>query len=262
LKKKSPFFRDGRLRKGNAVVEGRNTVYEVLRGPRKIKLVYIDKSINENIRLKQISSLANDKSVHIKLVDRNFLNRIGTQHQGVIAITSPYKYFSLSSLLNKIRNKNPIIVLLDGIKDPQNFGAILRTCQAFSVDGVVIPDRRSVRITSSVCRASSGACEHLRIARVVNLNKAVKKLKEKGFWVVGTSDRADISINQMEMLYPLAIVIGSEQKGIGRLLLSNCDLVVKIKTSGKIPSLNVSVATGIILHEVTKKLKETKELKK
>jgi len=255
LKKNSFLLKDEKLKKGNAVVEGRNTVYEALRGPRKVKLVYIDKSISKNIRLKQISNLAKDKSVHIKLVDRNFLNKIGTQHQGVIAITSPYKYFSLSSLLNEIRNKNPVIVLLDGIKDPQNFGAILRTCQAFSVDGVVIPDRRSAKITSSVCRASSGACEHLRIAKVVNLNKTVEKLKEKGFWVIGTSDRADISINQMEILCPLAIAMGSEQKGIGRLLLSNCDLVVKIKTSGKIPSLNVSVATGIILHEVMKKLK-------
>ncbi|GAH23247.1 unnamed protein product [marine sediment metagenome] len=255
MKKNSSLLKDEKLKKGNAVVEGRNTVYEALRGPRKVKLVYIDRSISKNIRLKQISNLAKDKSVHIKLVDRNFLNKIGTQHQGVIAITSPYKYFSLSSLLNEIRNKNPVIVLLDGIKDPQNFGAILRTCQAFSVDGVVIPDRRSAKITSSVCRASSGACEHLRIARVVNLNKTVEKLKEKGFWVIGTSDRADISINQMEILCPLAIAMGSEQKGIGRLLLSNCDLVVKIKTSGKIPSLNVSVATGIILHEVMKKLK-------
>lgn len=255
MKKNSSLLKDEKLKKGNAVVEGRNTVYEALRGPRKVKLVYIDKSISKNIRLKQISNLAKDKSVHIKLVDRNFLNKIGTQHQGVIAITSPYKYFSLSSLLNEIRNKNPVIVLLDGIKDPQNFGAILRTCQAFSVDGVVIPDRRSAKVTSSVCRASSGACEHLRIAKVVNLNKTVEKLKEKGFWVIGTSDRADISINQMEILCPLAIAMGSEQKGIGRLLLSNCDLVVKIKTSGKIPSLNVSVATGIILHEVMKKLK-------
>ncbi|MGB3346182.1 MAG: 23S rRNA (guanosine(2251)-2'-O)-methyltransferase RlmB [Candidatus Humimicrobiia bacterium] len=255
MKKNSSLLKDEKLKKGNAVVEGRNTVYEALRGPRKVKLVYIDRSISKNIRLKQISNLAKDKSVHIKLVDRNFLNKIGTQHQGVIAITSPYKYFSLSSLLNEIRNKNPVIVLLDGIKDPQNFGAILRTCQAFSVDGVVIPDRRSAKITSSVCRASSGACEHLRIARVVNLNKTVEKLKEKGFWVIGTSDRADISINQMEILCPLAIAMGSEQKGIGRLLLSNCDLVIKIKTSGKIPSLNVSVATGIILHEVMKKLK-------
>lgn len=255
MKKNSSLLKDEKLKKGNAVVEGRNTVYEVLRGPRKVKLVYIDRSISKNIRLKQISNLAKDKSVHIKLVDRNFLNKIGTQHQGVIAITSPYKYFSLSSLLNEIRNKNPVIVLLDGIKDPQNFGAILRTCQAFSVDGVVIPDRRSAKITSSVCRASSGACEHLRIAKVVNLNKTVEKLKEKGFWVIGTSDRADISINRMEILCPLAIAMGSEQKGIGRLLLSNCDLVVKIKTSGKIPSLNVSVATGIILHEVMKKLK-------
>lgn len=255
MKKNLSLLKDEKLKKGNAVVEGRNAVYEALRGPRKVKLVYIDKSISKNIRLKQISNLAKDKSVHIKLVDRNFLNKIGTQHQGVIAITSPYKYFSLSSLLNEIRNKNPVIVLLDGIKDPQNFGAILRTCQAFSVGGVVIPDRRSAKITSSVCRASSGACEHLRIAKVVNLNKAVEKLKEKGFWVIGTSDRADISINQMEILCPLAIAMGSEQKGIGRLLLSNCDLVVKIKTSGKIPSLNVSVATGIILHEVMKKLK-------
>lgn len=255
MKKNSSLLKDEKLKKGNAVVEGRNTVYEALRGPRKVKLVYIDKSISKNIRLKQISNLAKDKSVRIKLVDRNFLNKIGTQHQGVIAITSPYKYFSLSSLLNEIRNKNPVIVLLDGIKDPQNFGAILRTCQSFSVDGVVIPDRRSAKVTSSVCRASSGACEHLRIAKVVNLNKTVEKLKEKGFWVIGTSDRADISINQMEILCPLAIAMGSEQKGIGRLLLSNCDLVVKIKTSGKIPSLNVSVATGIILHEVMKKLK-------
>jgi len=255
LKKNSSLLKDEKLKKGNAIVEGRNAVYEALRGPRKVKSVYIDKSISKNIRLKQISNLAKDKSVHIKLVDRNFLNKIGTQHQGVIAITSPYKYFSLSSLLNEIRNKNSVIVLLDGIKDPQNFGAILRTCQAFSVDGVVIPDRRSAKITSSVCRASSGACEHLRIAKVVNLNKTVEKLKEKGFWVIGTSDRADISINQMEILCPLAIAMGSEQKGIGRLLLSNCDLVVKIKTSGKIPSLIVSVATGIILHEVMKKLK-------
>ncbi|GAG60279.1 unnamed protein product, partial [marine sediment metagenome] len=133
MKKNSSLLKDEKLKKGNAVVEGRNTVYEALRGPRKVKLVYIDRSISKNIRLKQISNLAKDKSVHIKLVDRNFLNKIGTQHQGVIAITSPYKYFSLSSLLNEIRNKNPVIVLLDGIKDPQNFGAILRTCQAFSV---------------------------------------------------------------------------------------------------------------------------------
>lgn len=250
MKKKPLFFKNSRKKESDTLIEGRNPVFEALRGPRKIKKIYIDKEISKHIRLRQISHLAKSKSVTIKAVDRVFLDKIGIHHQGVIAISSPYKYLSLYSLLKEIKNKKPVIVLLDGIKDPQNFGAILRTCQAFSVDGIVIPKRRSAKITSSVCRASSGACEHLKIARVVNLKKTVEKLKEEGFWVIGTSDRADISISNIEITFPLAIVMGSEQKGISKLLLSSCDLIVKIETLGKIPSLNVSVASGIILYEV------------
>ncbi len=256
LKKGSHYLNSNKVRQSETIVEGRNPVYEALRGRREIKKIYIDRSISKNLRLRQISNLAKDKSIPIEFVDKSFLNKFGFQHQGVIAKTSAYKYYSLQYLLKEIKNKKSIIVILDRIKDPQNLGAILRTCHAFSIEGVLIPERRSAKITSAVCRASTGACEHLKIAKIINLRGAVDKLKENGFWVMGTSDRADELLSQVEIPFPLAIVMGSEQKGISRILLDSCDLIVRIKTTGEIPSLNVSVATGIVLYEVMKKLRK------
>ena len=175
-------------------------------------------------------------------------------YQGVIAIVPPFEYVEISDILEvaKERNEDPFVIVLDGIEDPHNLGSIIRTAETAGVHGVIIPKRRAVSVNSTVNKASAGAVEHMKIARVTNISDAIEELKKAGLWVCGTAvDTIKYYYNQ-DLIGPFAIVIGIEGKGIGEKVKKNCDFLVKIPMKGKVQSLNASVSTGIVVYEAVK----------
>ncbi len=177
--------------------------------------------------------------------------------QGVIALTSDYKYFKLNEIISASTNNSfPFILVLDSIQDTHNLGAILRTAESAGVDGVIITERNSASINGTVEKTSAGAVSHIKVAQVSNLRNAIVKIKEAGFWVVGTSPEADKNYDAVDFNMPTAVIVGNEEKGIRRLIAEQCDYLVKIPMLGKIQSLNVSVSAGILLYEVVRQRRE------
>ena len=178
----------------------------------------------------------------------------GTNHQGVIAQVTPYKYCEIPDMLNlaKKKGQDPFIVILDEIEDPHNLGSIIRTAELCGVHGIIIPKRRNVGITSTVYKCSVGAIEHMRIAKVTNINAAIDELKKEGLWIYGADIAGDEYSYEVNFSGPCAMVIGSEGRGISKLTLKKCDKLVKIPMIGKINSLNASVAGGIMMYEILK----------
>jgi len=169
-------------------------------------------------------------------------------HQGIVLKTEEFKTYDLDCLLDTDR-EYPLIVMLDHLEDPHNFGAIIRSCEALGVDGIIIPNDRSVDINSTVIKTSTGAIEYVKIAKVNNLVMTIKKLKEKGYWIIGT-DMHKTSFNDVDYKMPICLVIGNEGSGMSRLVKENCDFIVSIDMEGKTNSLNASVATGIMLYKI------------
>ena len=171
-------------------------------------------------------------------------------YQGVIAIVPPYEYAEIEDILEqaKERNKDPFILILDGIEDTHNLGAIIRTAEAAGVDGIIIPKRRAASVNSTVSKVACGALEYMKIARVNNINDAINKLKENGIWVCGTAVDSNKFYYEQDLTGPLAIVIGNEANGISSLVKKNCDFLIKIPMIGKTQSLNASVSTGIVIY--------------
>ncbi len=178
-------------------------------------------------------------------------------HQGVIATTPPFEYAEVEEILEDAKNKNeePFILILDGIEDVHNLGSIIRTSETAGVHGIIIPRRRAAAVNSTVYKTSSGAVEHMKIARVNNINETIKSLKEKGIWVCGTDIDTETVYYNQDYNMPLAIVIGSEGSGMNRLTKENCDFLVRIPMKGKINSLNASVSAGIVMYEVVRQRK-------
>ncbi|MTK12083.1 MAG: 23S rRNA (guanosine(2251)-2'-O)-methyltransferase RlmB [Clostridiaceae bacterium] len=236
------------------IIEGRNAVIEALRSNRTIEQIFVangDVSGSINVVL----ALAKEKSVVVKYVDRKKLDQISQtgSHQGVIAQVTPYKYCDVEDILEyaKERNEQPFIIILDEIEDPHNFGSIIRTAEVCGAHGIIIPKRRNVGVTPVVFKSSAGAVEYTKIAKVTNINSAIDALKEKGIWVYGADMNGD---NCFEVNFDgaVALVIGSEGKGISKLTKEKCDALVKIPMVGKISSLNASVAGGILMYEILK----------
>ena len=175
-------------------------------------------------------------------------------YQGVIAVVPPYEYVEIEDILEvaKERNEDPFILILDGIEDTHNLGAIIRTAETAGVHGIIIPKRRAAQVNSTVSKVASGALEYMKIARVNNITDTISKLKDKGVWICGTAIDADKFYYDQNLTGPLAIVIGNEGKGISDLVKRNCDFLVKIPMKGKVTSLNASVSTGIIVYEAVK----------
>jgi 23S rRNA (guanosine2251-2'-O)-methyltransferase len=175
-------------------------------------------------------------------------------HQGVIAKVTPYKYSEISDILDlaEERGEPPFIVILDEVEDPHNLGSIVRTAELFGVHGIIIPKRRSASVSATVYKSSAGAIEHVKIAKVTNLNSTIEDLKQKGVWIYGADIRAEEYSSQVDFSGPCAIIIGNEGRGISKLTVQKCDKLIKIPMVGKINSLNASVAGGIIMYEVLK----------
>lgn len=237
------------------LIIGRNAVMEVLKSDRTIESVYITNGNMEG-SIKAIINIAREKGLVLKEVDRKKLDAMsgGTNHQGVIAQVTPYKYCEIADMLNlaKKKGQDPFIVILDEIEDPHNLGSIIRTAELCGVHGIIIPKRRNVGITSTVYKCSVGAIEHMKIAKVTNINSAIDELKKEGLWIYGADIAGDEYSYEVNFGGPCAMVIGSEGRGISKLTLKKCDKLVKIPMVGKINSLNASVAGGIMMYEILK----------
>jgi 23S rRNA (guanosine2251-2'-O)-methyltransferase len=237
------------------VLHGRNAVREALRaGRRKIYKLILARKMKETGIVADITALAGKSGVAIQRVERRQLDRIGDlKHQGVAAETAPYPYAKLEEILAEAnqRQEMPLLLVLDCLQDPQNFGALLRTAEIVGVHGVVIPRRRAVGITPAVVNSSAGATEHLLVARVTNLVRTMEELKVEGLWIVGLEDVPQAQpYYQSDLTMPLALVVGSEGKGMGRLVRETCDILIRLPMRGTISSLNVAVAGSITLYEV------------
>jgi len=233
---------------------GRNAVREALRaGRRKIYKLVLTQGTQETGIVADIVTLANKSGVPVQQVERQQLDRLGNfNHQGVAAEAAPYPYVELEEILAEAdqRQEMPLLLMLDCLQDPQNFGALLRTAEIVGVHGVVIPKRRAVGITPAVVNSSAGATEHLLVARVTNLVRAMEELKARGLWMVGLEDVAQAHLyDQTDLAIPLALVVGSEGRGLGRLVRETCDMLIKLPMRGKISSLNAAVAGSIALYE-------------
>ncbi|MBE6091444.1 MAG: 23S rRNA (guanosine(2251)-2'-O)-methyltransferase RlmB [Clostridium beijerinckii] len=237
------------------IVIGRNAVIEALRGERTIETLYISNSKLEG-SIKTIVGLAKENKILIKEVDKRKLDSMcgGEVHQGVIAKVTPYKYSEVSDILDlaEKRGEAPFIVILDEVEDPHNLGSIVRTAELFGVHGIILPKRRSASVSTTVYKSSVGAIEHVKIAKVTNLNSIIEELKEKGIWIYGADIRAEEYSYQVDFGGPCAVIIGNEGRGISKLTVEKCDKLIKIPMVGKINSLNASVAGGIIMYEVLK----------
>jgi len=250
------------LKTNLSLIYGAVPVLEALRAEnRRIDKVLIADGAKEH-RLSEIIDLCRARSIAWNRVPREtFAKHLesGVNHQGVIAFIASADYVSTDHILENSR-ETPLIVVLDGVEDPRNLGAILRVAECAAVDGVIIPERRAVGLNDTVAKSSAGAIEYVKVAKTANLNRIIEKLKEQNIWVVGTSMDAKMSYTDWDWTRPTALVLGGEGGGLHRLVAENCDVLVKIPMYGKIDSLNVSVAAGVILFEA-KRQRESSEFK-
>lgn len=236
-------------------VEGRNAVLEALRSGRPLNKIFIARGIRPAF-LAQLQQLARKRGVVVQEVDRKRLDEMAVtrNHQGVIAQAMPKEYVCLEDILAiaRDRQEDPFLLLLDGIEDPYNLGALLRTAEAAGVHGVVIPKRRAAGLTAAVARASAGAVEYVAVARVPNLAQCIEELKSLSIWVVGSDPQGKDLYAGVDLTGPIAIVIGGEGHGIHRLVKEKCDFLVRLPMRGRISSLNASVAGSLVLYEVVR----------
>ena len=233
------------------LIYGRNSVKEAILSGQVTKLF-----ISNSIRKCEISDLATAKNIPITYLGFPEMDNMipNAVHQGVIAEIKKYEYFTLDHILSLSKKvEHPIIVLLDGITDPQNFGAILRSCDVFNVTGVIIPKHQQVPLNATVAKTSAGAINYVPVVLVSNLNNAIRALKENGFWVVSTDGAGTMNYFDISYDFPTALIIGSEGNGISQLTLKNSDYIVKIPLLGHLNSLNASVAAGILLSRIRNK---------
>ena len=236
-------------------IEGRNSVLELLESDKDINKIFVQKG-EKHGSINKIISMAKEKKVVLVEVDKQKLNIMSKteNHQGVIAIVPPFNYCEVDDILNfaKAKKEALFILILDGIEDPHNLGSIIRTAETAGVHGIIIPKRRTVTVNSTVYKISSGAVEHMLIARVNNITDTIKYLKENDVWIYGTDMEGETLYYNQDYKSACGIVIGSEGFGMSRLVKENCDVLVKIPMKGKITSLNASVSAGIAMYEVVK----------
>ena len=236
-------------------VEGRNSVLELLESEKDINKIYVTRGEKQG-SINKIIGRAKGKGIVLVEVDKSKLDEMSQtgNHQGVIAIVPPFEYCEIEDILDEAKNKkeSPFILILDGIEDPHNLGAIIRTAETAGVHGVIIPKRRAASVNSTVNKVSAGAVEHMKIARINNINDTIKYLKDNGLWIIGTDGKAENYYYEQDLTGPIALVIGSEGYGMNRLVSENCDILVKIPMKGKITSLNASVSAGIVTYEIVK----------
>ena len=239
-------------------VEGRNSVLELLESGKDINKIYVAKGEHHG-SIKKIIAIAKERRIVLVEMEKNKLNEMSQteNNQGVIAIVPPFEYCEIEDIIEeaKKRNEDPFVLILDGIEDPHNLGSIIRTAETAGVHGIIIPKRRAASVNSTVNKVSAGAVEHMKVARVNNINDSIKFLKDNGLWIVGTDGDTETIYYNQDFTGPIGVVIGSEGYGMGKLTKENCDFMVKIPMKGKVTSLNASVSAGIIMYEAVKQRK-------
>ncbi len=233
------------------IISGRNPVRELLKaGNKTVNKVLISEKARGDV-IGEIDRLARERNIPVHHVPAERLDRLSIENnQGVVAEIAPVTYLDLDELWNSVKEKkNPLLVVLDGIEDPHNLGAIIRNAVTLGADGVIIGKWRSVGLTESVAKASAGASEYMPIARVTNIAETVTRLKEKQIWVVG-ADAAGKSVREEKFAFPMALVIGSEGEGLHRLVKDRCDYLISIPQTSPVSSLNASCASAVLLYEI------------
>jgi 23S rRNA (guanosine2251-2'-O)-methyltransferase len=237
---------------------GIHAVREALEAGRPLEHVLITKG-RQDSRVEEIVRLARGRGIPVRFEERGRLDRIANsrEHQGVVAVAAASAAATLETILARANSSGGagLIVLLDGVEDPHNLGAIIRTALAAGAHGVVIPERRAAGLTDTVSRASAGALAHLPVAKVTNLVRAMEELKEAGFWLVGLDEHATQTYTEVDYRSPVGIVLGGEGKGLHEVTRKRCDFIVALPTGGPVKSLNVSVAAGVVLFEVIRQRK-------
>lgn len=227
-------------------IYGKNVLKEKLNSNEKINKVFLAEKFKDY----EIIKLLKEKKVKVNYVPVSFLDRkVDGLHQGVVMEVDEEKTYSLDEVISNIDKEYPLLVMLDHLEDPHNFGAIIRTCEALGVDGIIIPNDRSVSINSTVVKTSTGAISHMKIIRVANLTASINKLKGNGYWIIGT-DMEGEDYTKIDYKMPICLVIGNEGRGISKIVNDNCDYIATIPMVGKVNSLNASVSCAIILSRI------------
>ncbi|MDJ0519637.1 MAG: 23S rRNA (guanosine(2251)-2'-O)-methyltransferase RlmB [Trichodesmium sp. MO_231.B1] len=236
------------------LIYGRHTVQAALQSERYLNRIWIIPPLRYDPRFHTLLNEAKTKGTIIDEVDDRRLDQITQRknHQGIAAQISPYEYKELHELISQAKSKTdqPVLLVADGLNDPHNLGAIIRTGEALGIQGLIIPQRRAVGITSTVTKVAAGALENFPVARVTNLSSALEELKKEGFWIYGTVANDGELIHTVKFTGAIVLVVGSEAEGLSLLIQKNCDVLVSIPMSGSTPSLNVSVATGMAIYEI------------
>jgi 23S rRNA (guanosine2251-2'-O)-methyltransferase len=235
-------------------IYGINAVSEALKARgRAFEWVGMAKE-RHDLRLQRLIEDCRRLAVPMRFLQRTELDRMvgNSAHQGVVAVTSAKQYSDLDDVVGAKRGQYSLIVVLDGVEDPHNLGAILRTADAAGADGIVIPERRAASVTGTVTKASAGASEHLPIAKVTNIARTVEELKERNLWTVGLDERGSQTYDALDYNMDCALVLGAEGKGLHDLVKRKCDFLVSIPMLGKVSSLNVSVAAAVVLYEIVR----------
>jgi len=257
LERRRAYRYGGEVAVDRDIVYGRNAVTEALRaGRRRVRQVEIAEGTESGRPINDLVALAADRGVEVRYVSRTEIeaHAPGVNHQGVIANVGPYPLADYADILEATRhNPNALLLVLDSLQDPQNLGTLLRTAEAAGVTGVILPEHRAVGVTPAVVNASAGAVEHLQIAVVPNLVRAVEAAKAAGAWVIAAEAEMDATpLARADLTGPLVLVVGSEGQGVGRLLKESCDLVVRIPLIGRVGSLNAATAGSILLYEIVR----------
>jgi 23S rRNA (guanosine2251-2'-O)-methyltransferase len=244
---------------GHEYLSGINPVFSLVTknaGRRKIYEIILDRNRKKGLKIQKIIQEAASRDIRIIELESARFDSFSSKNvnsQGIIARVSPYNYYDLEQFLSSENLGGEKLVILDGVTDVGNFGSIIRNCAAFDCEGIIIPKRRSVSVNKRLSSISAGALEEIKLFRVINIVSAIKQLKERGFWIYGTT--LDLTprvkyLDNVDFIFPMAMIFGSEDKGISRLTSLNCDVMVSIRLNGTIQSLNVSVASGIVLYRI------------
>lgn len=234
------------------IVIGRNSVAELLNTDSSINKIFIQKGERHG-SINEIINTAKKKHIVMVETDRQKLDQMsgGNNHQGIVAVVPPYNYAEIEDVLKEAKEnkEDAFIIILDGIEDPHNLGAIIRSAEVVGAHGVIIPKRRSAAVNATVNKSSAGALQHMKVARVNNITESIKKLKEEGLWIIGADMEGKVEYTKQDLKGAIAFVIGSEGMGISRLVKENCDILVKIPMKGQVTSLNASVSAALLMYE-------------
>lgn len=233
-------------------VEGRNAVYELLKTDKKIDKVLVQKDLKDEASKRLVNVIRSHK-IKVQAVDKYVIDKESEskRSQGFIAFTSDYKYFELEEIIAEAKDKDGFIVMLNEILDPHNLGSIIRVCECAGVDGLVIGKDRSASVNDTVMRISAGALNHVKVARVTNINSAIDKLKENGYWIYGAETGGE-NVYKTDLKGKICLIIGGEDSGVKRLTKEKCDGIISIPMFGKVNSLNASVACGVAVYEAVR----------